>query len=341
MFTSEKPLKVLHIGGSLVSDFYDKLSLLYLKEVAQPPCVKPYYALVHPDGFWQQGDSLSNLSTPKPLSDFLQELPSVDVVVPHLFCEPGMTTVRGFFEDMLGLPVVGSKSSCTALATNKAHTRDIVSANGVLVAEAQLLKQGDKVQLKPPFIIKPNREDNSLGITLVKDESQIENALKLGFQYDNQLLAEEYIPGREIRVAVIERDNKLEVLPMIEYLVSEANPIRTTTEKLQLEEDGMPEKQPSQPKVEAVCPAHLTPELETKLSLAAIKAHGAIGCRDYSLYDFRVHQDTNEPYLLEAGLFWAFSHISMISRMLVAKGENLESVIFDVWCNGVQRFKKQ
>ncbi|AUC61934.1 D-alanine-D-alanine ligase MysD [Cyanobacterium sp. HL-69] len=339
MFTSEKPLKVLHIGGSLVSDFYDKLSLLYLKEVVQPPCVNPYYAVVHPDGLWQHGDSLTNLSASKPLSDFLQEFPPIDVVVPHLFCEPGMTTVRGFFEDMLGFPVVGSKSSCTALATNKAHTRDIVSANGVLVAKGQLLKQGDKVELKPPFIIKPNREDNSLGITLVKDETQIDEALKLGFQYDSQLLAEEFIPGREIRVAVIDKGNKLEVLPMFEYLVTETNPIRTTAEKLELKEDGMPQQQTPQPNVKAICPAHLTPELETKLSLAAIKAHGAIGCRDYSLYDFRVHQDTNEPYLLEAGLFWAFSNISMISKMLLAKGENLDSVIFDVWCNAVQRFK--
>ncbi|MBE9221697.1 D-alanine--D-alanine ligase [Cyanobacterium stanieri LEGE 03274] len=340
MFTPENPLKVLHIGGSLVSDFYDKLSLLYLKEVVKPPAVKAYYAIVHPDGLWQQGDSLENLSAPQTLSDFLKSLPLLDVVVPHLFCQPGMTTIRGFFEDMLGLPVVGSKLPCTSLATNKAHTRDVVSANGVLVAKGQLLKRGDEVRLKPPFIIKPNGEDNSLGITLVKDESQMEEALKLGFQYDSQLLAEEFIPGREIRAVVIERGDKLQVLPMIEYLVNDANPIRTTAEKLQLKDDGMPQQQTPQPNVKAICPAHLSPELETKLSLAVINAHGAIGCRDYSLYDFRIHQDTDEPYLLEAGLFWAFSNISMISKMLLANGEDLESVIFEVWCNALHRHRK-
>lgn len=340
MFTTAKPLKVLHIGGSLVSDFYYQLSLLYLKEVVQPDLVKPYYAVIHPDGMWQQGESLEKLSALRPLSQFIEELPKVDVVIPHLFCPPGMTTIRGFFEDMLGLPVVGSNSATTALATNKAHSRDIVSANGVLVAKAQLLRRGDEVKLQPPLIIKPNREDNSLGVTLVRDESQIEEALQLGFQYDNELLAEEYILGREIRVAVIEKGDKLMVLPMVEYLVNKDNPIRTVTEKLELNEDGMPQQQTPQPHIKTICPALVDAELTEKLSQAVIKAHRALGCRDYSLYDFRIHESTNEPYLLEAGLFWTFSNISVISKMLLAQGEDLDKIIFDMWCHASQRVAK-
>ena len=49
----------------------------------------------------------------------ISQLPKIDVVVPHMFCSPGMTSMRAFFEDILGLPVVGSPSQCTALATDR------------------------------------------------------------------------------------------------------------------------------------------------------------------------------------------------------------------------------
>ncbi len=88
---------------------------------------------------------------------------------------------------------------------------------------------------------------------------------------------------------------------------------------------------------EPVCPANVAPELFEKLANAARAAHIALGCRDYSLYDFRVHKETNEPYLLEAGLFWGFGEISMISRMLKADGHNLENVVLELWQTAAKR----
>ena len=54
--------KVLHLAGSLVSEFYYKLSLIYAEEVVHPDDVSSYYAIVHPDGLWQLGKSLDSLS---------------------------------------------------------------------------------------------------------------------------------------------------------------------------------------------------------------------------------------------------------------------------------------
>ncbi len=334
---ASSPLQVLHLAGSRVSDFYYNLSMIYVREVVQPAGVISYYAVVHPDGLWQIGSSLDLLSDKIPLPEMISRLPEINLVVPHMFCFPGMTSFRAFFEDVLGIPVVGSPSHCTALGTNKAHTRSVVSASGVLVAKAQQLRQGDLLTMQPPFIVKPNSEDNSLGVTLVWNEGQIADALKLGFEFDNTLLVEDYIPGREIRVAVVERGDKLSVLSMIEYVFPEGHPIRTTQDKLELKADGTPQKQPEKPTAQPVCPANVTPELFEKLANAAKTAHVTLGCRDYSLYDFRIHAETNEPYLLEAGLFWSFSQISMISRMLLADRENLEDVALELWNRAAKR----
>ncbi|NER05179.1 MAG: D-alanine--D-alanine ligase, partial [Okeania sp. SIO3C4] len=87
-------LRVLHLAGSLVSDFYYNLSIVYAKEVVQPVGVSSYYAVVHPDSLWKLGTSLDSLSEKMSLQDMIPRLPQMDVVVPHMFCFPGMTSFR-------------------------------------------------------------------------------------------------------------------------------------------------------------------------------------------------------------------------------------------------------
>jgi D-alanine-D-alanine ligase len=335
--TTLPKLRVLHLAGSRVSDFYYNVSMIYARDVVQPAGVNSYYGVIHPDGCWQLGVSLNQLSEKMSLQEMMTQLPAIDVVVPHLFCFPGMTSFRALFEDILGLPVVGSPAHCTAIAANKAQTRSVVADAGVCVAKAQQLRQGETITMQPPFIIKPNSEDNSLGVTLVEHEHQIAEALSTGFELDNTLLVEDYIPGQELRVGVVERDGQLCVLPMIEYIFSPDHPIRTLQDKLEIQSDGLPGRQPQKPSAKPVCPATVTPKLFEKLATAAKRAHLALGCRDYSLYDFRVHAETVEPYLLEAGLFWSFGKISMISRMLSADGQRLEDVALEIWQVAAQR----
>lgn len=330
-------LRVLHLAGSRVSDFYYNVSMIYARDVVQPTGVQSYYAVIHPDGLWQLGASLDKLSEKLSIQEMIAQLPPMDVVVPHLFCFPGMTSFRALFEDILGLPLVGSAAACTALAANKAQTRSIVADAGVRVAQGQQIRAGETITLEPPFIIKPNSEDNSLGVTLVKDKDQIPEALSNGFKFDQILLVEEFIPGRELRVAAVERQGKLSVLPAIEYVFTSDHPIRNLQDKLKIQSDGLPEKQSDNSPVKMIAPATVTPELFEELADAVKRAHLALGCRDYSLYDFRIHADTGEVYMLEAGLFWSFNKISMISRMLAADGQSLENVALEMWKVAAQR----
>ncbi|MEB3217256.1 MAG: D-alanine--D-alanine ligase [Nostocales cyanobacterium 94392] len=330
-------LRVLHLAGSRVSQFYYNLSMMHVKEVIQPVGVVSHYAVVHPDGFWQLGKSLESMSEKMSLQEMISQVPDIDVVVPHMFCFPGMTSFRAFFEDILGLPVVGSPSHCTAIASNKSQTRSVVSASSVRVAKAQQLREGDILRMQPPFIVKPNSEDNSLGVSLVWNQEQIAEALQIAFEFDETILVEDYIPGRELRVGVIERGGELWVLPMIEYLFAEEHPIRTLDDKFELQPDGTPSQRNGSAATKRMCPANVTPELFDQLADAAKRAHIALGCRDYSLYDFRIHAETNEPYLLEAGLFWSFGKLSAISLLLKADGQSLEDVALELWSGAAKR----
>jgi D-alanine-D-alanine ligase len=90
--------------------------------------------------------------------------------------------------------------------------------------------------------------------------------------------------------------------------------------------------------LETICPAVVDDKLKNKIISSAILAHKSIGARHYSLFDFRIDERTNEPIFLEAGLFWSFSKASMISKMLLAGGQDLVKIIDKVWSDALVNF---
>ena len=122
---------VLHLLGSSTSAFYHQLSLVYGREALLPPSMSHHYAVVLPGGDWRHGPSLDRLSSPVGLGRFVAELGSTDLVVPYMFDPIGMTSYRSLFEDVLGIPVVGTRAEVTSVATDKVLTKQIVGVAGV------------------------------------------------------------------------------------------------------------------------------------------------------------------------------------------------------------------
>ncbi|MEL7164358.1 MAG: D-alanine--D-alanine ligase [Pseudomonadota bacterium] len=323
-------MQVLHVFGSTQDEFYYELSKMYASAVVQPTGVHHRFAAVSPSGHWRFGPTPHDLGPAMTLDAALGQMGAPDLMVPHMFCRKGMTTYRALFEDLLEIPVVGAPAAVAGLATSKLWTRDVVSSAGVKVADAQRLGAGEVPALSVPYVVKPDSEDNSLGISVVHDASDAEKAVAHARSFAETVFAESYIPGRELRAAVIERDGALFVPAFIEYPVSEARPIREVEDKLETNRDGSL-RQSGRADAQPICPAHVSEELATKLTHAAKIAHRALGARHYSLFDFRVHAETGEPYLLEAGLFWSFSTLSAISKMLTGCGEDPEEVARGIW----------
>jgi D-alanine-D-alanine ligase len=269
--------------------------------------------------------------------------PPIDVVMPHMFCMPGMTRYRALCE-MLGLEVLGCSSDTCSIANDKFLTKQVCAAAGVPVPKAELLQKSSEgkdvhaaaprvLEIRsPPFIVKPARDDNSLGLSLVREASEnvVAEALAAAFERSESIVVEDYIAGREVRVAVLEQPAKdgngktLEVLPKIEYFLDD---IRTSSHKLAtndgklLTSDGNVAEAIVAAKKDGdrACPAQLEPEVHARLDDLAMRAHKALGCKYYSLYDVRIDEN-GFPFMLEAALFCSFSPYSVIVSLAAKSG---------------------
>jgi D-alanine-D-alanine ligase len=325
------PLRVLHLIGSPVSDFFVDLSRVYaqncLGATADADLYESVIAEVTPDSCWRFAADLSSLSSADPLTieaavRHLRSL-SIDVVVPQMFCLPGMTTYRSLLE-LLDLPYVGNRPDVMALGAHKARARAVGAAAGVRVPEGELLRVGDRPTLTPPVVVKPVQADNSMGIALVETQADYGVAIATALQHDTEVLVERYIElGREVRCGVLERDGVLVCLPLEEYAVG--GKIRSYDDKLARSGEGIELVAKDLTRAWIV---DVTDPVTQTVWDAARTCHRALGCRDYSLFDFRIDAD-GQPWFLEAGLYCSFATTSVISTMALAAGIPLTDLFAD------------
>jgi len=115
-------------------------------------------------------------------------------------------TVQGLLE-MMRIPYTGSGMQASAIAMDKALSRDILSAAGCPVAPGALISPAATALPAPldyPVIIKPALEGSSVGITIVRDAAALPAALQRAAACSGRILAEAYMPGTEINVAVLD-----------------------------------------------------------------------------------------------------------------------------------------
>lgn len=327
-------LRVLHLVGSAVNEFLGELSRLYaadcLQATADPARYEFHLAYVTPDQKWRFPADLSaaaiEAAAPIELSAAVQHLTGLhlDVVIPQMFCLPGMTTFRSLFE-VLGVRYVGSTSDVMALGADKAKARAVVAAAGVPVPPAEVLRRGERPSLPPPLVVKPVNSDNSVGVSLVRAPGELEAALERALTHCDQVLVESYIElGREVRCGIIVRNGELVGLPLEEYDVDPVTkPIRNYEDKISRTAAG-------ELTLVAKDDVHAwivdpSDPLTQRVWELATRAHQALGCRHYSLFDFRIDPDGN-PWFLEAGLYCSFARQSVISVMADAAGIGLSEL---------------
>jgi D-alanine-D-alanine ligase len=323
-----KILRVLHLVGSAVSDFYCDLSRLYaqdcLENTADPALYEFHIAYVTPDQQWRFPADLSaeaiasapSLSLAAAL--LVLEKLQIDIMVPQMFCVPGMTQYRALF-DLLKIPYVGNPADLMALAADKAKTKAIVAAGGVVVPAGEVLHVGELPSIEFPLVIKPMNGDNSIGVTLVKNTQEYDQAFRTALNHDDEVLVETFIElGREVRCGVIVQAGQLICLPLEEYALDpELRPIRSYVDKLKQNQDG--DLDFAAKDITKSWIVDVSDPITERVWAMAKKSHLALGCRHYSLFDFRIDAD-GQPWFLEAGLYCSFAKTSVLSAMTEASG---------------------
>jgi D-alanine-D-alanine ligase len=331
-------LQVLHLVGSPVSKFYADLSRLYAQDcwqnTANPDRYEFHLAYITPPGGtnsqpeWRFPASLERsaiaAAQPVSLTAAIQSIldRGIDIVVPQMFCVPGMTTYRALF-DLLGIPYVGNTAAVMALVADKVKTKAIVASAGVVVPAGGIIRSGDRPALNFPVIIKPTSADNSLGVTLVKSMAEFDDALSIALSHDDCALVEQFIPlGREVRCGILVQDGELVCLPLEEYALNpDTRPIRGYVDKLKQNDRGeldFAAKESTHSWI--VDPSD---PITADVWAMAKKCHVALGCRHYSLFDFRI-DPAGQPWFLEAGLYCSFAETSVLSAMVKAAGTELD-----------------
>ncbi|MEL6383159.1 MAG: D-alanine--D-alanine ligase [Cyanobacteria bacterium J06626_18] len=316
-------LRVLHLVGSAQDDFHGDLSRLYaqscLTATADTARYEYHIAYVTPDCCWRFPVSLSDTdiaaAEPMYLADAIAtlEAKNIDVALPQMFCIPGMTQYRSLL-DLIGIPYAGNAAEVMTLTADKAKTKAIVAAAGIKVPYGELLRPGDMPTLRPPVVIKPTNADNSMGVTFVDDMANYDAALANAFRYASEVLVETYIElGREVRCGILCQGDRLVGLPLEEYGVSETDhPIRGYADKLKRDASGtLGFAAKEKDKSWIVTP---TDPITERVHAIAKQCHQALGCRHYSLFDFRIDAQ-GQPWFLEAGLYCSFSPYSVVSTM--------------------------
>lgn len=322
------PVSVLVLAGSPVDTFHGDLSRVYaqgfLDVLDGDDAYRPTIAWVSPGGTWcfPAGlDAADVASAPQlTLAEAVEVLVSseVDVMVPQMFCLPGMTTYRSLF-DLIGVPFVGNRADLMALTADKSRARAVVAAAGVAVPQGVVVRSGDFLDpgtdVELPVVVKPVDADNSAGVTLVRDPSQLDPAIAGALEHSEAALVEAYVPlGREVRCGVLERDGELICLPLEEYAVDD---VRTPADKLDRTQDGDLFLVAKERTRAWIVPAD-DPVTE-KVWAMARRCHEALGCRHYSLIDVRI-DPAGEPWFLEASLYCSYSPSSVVAVMASAAG---------------------
>ncbi|WP_181781590.1 D-alanine--D-alanine ligase family protein [Pseudonocardia pini] len=327
--------RVLHLVGSAVDDFFCDLSRLYAADCLEATAGShdSLVAYVTPDGAWRfpadLGPTAIAAATPMSLAAAVAVVAGagVDVMVPQMFCPPGMTHHRALF-DLLGVPYLGNPPDVMALGADKAKARAVVAAAGVAVPAGEVVRPGERPAVGLPAVVKPVDADNSVGVTLVRDPGEMEAALKEAHRHSAAALVEEFVPlGREVRCGVVDRGG-LRCLPLEEYAMDpDDKPVRLAADKLARDPGGdlrLVAKDPSRAWI--VDPGDPVTEV---VQQAALACYRALGCRHYGLFDFRIDPQ-GRPWFLEAGLYCSFARASVVATMAEAAGIGVAELFDDL-----------
>ena len=191
--------------------------------------------------------------------------------------------------EMLGIPYIGSGPAGHAVVQDKVMTKIVLQKNNIPTPGFWVFRTAEDTfdDLVFPVIVKPKLESTSMGMEVVYNWDDLRRAVQVQIEkFQQDILVEQFIPGREFAVGVMGNAPNIDILPIVEINLDDPNQIQTIDDKKK--KGG----------VEKTCPAKLSKEKAEEMSKMCIDAFSSLGLNDYSRVDFRMDKDDN-LYILE------------------------------------------
>ncbi len=249
----------------------------------------------------------------QPLSDLeTQAFDRVFIVLHGRGGEDG--TMQGALQ-LHGMPYTGSGVLGSALAMDKIRCKFLFSAHGLPTAPFRVAQKGETIdyaamlaQLNGKVMVKPANEGSSIGMSAATTAAELEQALALAFDYDDAVLVEQWINGREFTVSMLDG----QALPVIE--------MRTPRAFYDYEAKYQSNS------TEYLCPAPITAEQTTSLQQAAMAAFKAVGAKGWGRVDAMLDSD-GEFRLLEVNTVPGMTEKSLVPMAARAAGYSFEQLV--------------
>lgn len=250
--------------------------------------------------------------------DALQQIgdakPDVVFIALHgRFGEDG--ALQGALE-MMHIPYTGSDVCASAVAMNKLLTKRIAETVGVRCPRSMSL---DEISF--PAIVKPNREGSTVGMHIVRNQADLNAALKDATTLDSTVLVEEFVEGTEVTVAVLcgESLPVLEIVPKSGFYDYASKYTKGATDY--------------------ICPARIDAQVAALVQEWSKKVYDVLGCRGVARADFMINQ-SGMPYFLEINTIPGMTETSLVPKAAAQMGLNYgdvcERVLADAHCEEIR-----
>lgn len=220
--------------------------------------------------------------------------------------------------ELLRIPYTGSGVLASAIAMDKACTKDIWRSRGLAtpdfrrVADLESARNAVR-ELGLPLAVKPSREGSSLGFTRLDSAEGIDAAFALAHRFDEEVIIERFIDGAELTVAIIGTGSAASALPVIEIRAPAGN---YDYQNKYFGDD-----------TRYLCPAPLAAELARMVSELSVAAYRAVGCEGWGRVDLMLSRSDSKPWLLEVN-----TSPGMTGHSLVPMAAQAAGISYDELC---------
>ncbi len=220
-------------------------------------------------------------------------------------------TVQGLL-DILGYKYTGCGVESSAICMDKDITKRVLKTYGITVPSGLTFFRGDEI-FSPEFpcVVKPARAGSTVGISIVRDKKNFNDAVEKAFGIDTKVIVEEYIPGREITVPVLNG----KALPIVE-VVAETGFYDFSAKY-------------EKPTTRYIVPAEIKEITFQRLHSISEKVYKVLECRGAIRIDFRLNEN-GIPYLLEVNSIPGMTEHSLLPKSATAAGISFEKLIGDI-----------